>query len=95
VVLVIQVDSKATPTATEEELEKRRGKRTDEEQPLSPRHRGKAKRGRRGTKKRRKKGDHSKNGRAVTIVVMSREITGTRWNGPVFFGIRKRGEKAS
>lgn len=69
-VLVIQIDSKATPTATEEELEKRRGKRNAEEPPLSPRHRGRAKRARRGPKKRRKKGDKSKNGKAATIVVM-------------------------
>ncbi len=67
---MIQIDSKATPTATEEELEKRRGKRNVEERPLSPRHRGRAKRARRGPKKRRKKGDKSKNGKAVTIVVM-------------------------
>ena len=69
-VLVIQVDSKATPTATDEELEKRRGKREAAEKPLSPRHRGRKKRARCGKKKRRKKGDHSKNGRAATIVVM-------------------------
>jgi len=69
-VLVIQIDSKATPTATEKELEKRRGPRKERERPLSPRHRGRAKRRRRGPKKRRKKGDHSKNGKAATIVVM-------------------------
>ena len=69
-VLVIQIDSKATPTATEEELEKRRGKRESTERPLSPRHRGRQKRARRGGKKRRQKGDHSKNGRAATLVVM-------------------------
>ena len=69
-VLVIQVDSKATPTATEEELEKRRWKRKADAKAPSPRHRGRQKRERRGPKKRRKKGDHSKNGRAATIVVM-------------------------
>jgi len=69
-VLVIQVDSKATPTATEEELARRRGKRAPEQKAPSPRHRGRKNRQRRGPKKRRKKGDHSKNGRAVTIVVM-------------------------
>ena len=69
-VLVIQIDSKATPTATEEELEKRRGKRDESKRPLSPRHRGRAKRKRRGTKRRRRKGDKSKNGKAATIVVM-------------------------
>lgn len=69
-VLVIQIDSKATPTATEQELERRRGKRRPEERAPSPRHRGRAKRARRGSKRRRKKGDKSKNGKAATIVVM-------------------------
>lgn len=68
-VLVIQVDSKATPTATEEELEKRRQKRGTKEPALSPRHRGREKRTRR-TKKRRMCGDKSKNGKATTIVTM-------------------------
>jgi len=68
-VLVIQIDSKATPTATDEELEKRRGKRS-QDKPLSPRHRGRAKRARRGPKKRRSPGDKSKNGKAATIVTM-------------------------
>ncbi len=69
-ILVTQFDSKATPTATEEELEKRRGKRKKNQQPLSPRHRGRAKRKRQSPKKRRKKGDKSKNGKAATLVVM-------------------------
>ena len=69
-VLVIQIDSKGTPTATEQELKKRRGKRQKKERPLSPRHRGKAKRTRRGPKRRRKRGDKSKNARCATIVVM-------------------------
>lgn len=67
-VLVTQIDCKATPTATEEELKKRRGKREKKERPLSPRHRGRAKRARRGPKRRRKKGDKSKNGKAATMV---------------------------
>ena len=69
-VLVIQIDSKATPTATDEELEKRRGKRNRGKKAPSPRHRGKQNRQRRGSKKRRKKGDKSKNGRAATLVLM-------------------------
>ncbi len=69
-VLIIQIDSKATPTATESELEKRRGKRAKNLQPVSQRHRGKAARKRRGSKKRKKKGDKSKNGKMSTIVVM-------------------------
>ena len=69
-VLIIQIDSKATPTATEEELEKRRGKRAENLHPGSQRHRGKTARKRRGSKKRKKKGDKSKNGKMTTIVVM-------------------------
>jgi hypothetical protein len=69
-VLVIQFDSKASPMATEEELEKRRGKRPFNPHPGSQRHRGKAARLRRGSKKRRKKGDKAKNGKMATIVTM-------------------------
>lgn len=69
-VLIIQIDSKATPTATEQELQKRRGKRADNLHPGSQRHRGKAARKRRGSKNRKKKGDKSKNGKMSTIVVM-------------------------
>ena len=71
-VLVIEVDGKCPPTATEQELNKRRGKR-HHPQGCScgcQRHRGKAKRKRRGPKKRRKKGDKSKNGKDVVVVVM-------------------------
>ena len=68
-ILVIEVDGKATPTAREEELEKRRGKRKKETS-CCQRHRGKIKRGKRSKKKRRKKGDKSKNGRSITLVVM-------------------------
>lgn len=69
-VLIIQIDSKGTPTATEDELKKRRGKRDKNHKPASQRHRGKAARKRRGPKKRKKKGDKSKNARMSTIVVM-------------------------
>lgn len=69
-VLIIQIDSKASPTATDEELEKRRGKRAENPHSGSPRHRGRDKRKRRGSKKRRKKGDKSKNGKMAAIVVM-------------------------
>lgn len=69
-VLIIQIDSKGTPTATEEELEKRRGKRSVNPHPGSQRHRGKASRKRRGSKKRKKKGDKSKNAKMTTVVVM-------------------------
>lgn len=69
-VLVIQIDSKASPTATKEELVKRRGKRTNNHHPQSQRHRGRDRRKQRGRKKRKKKGDKSKNGKMATIVVM-------------------------
>lgn len=69
-VLVIQFDSKATPTATAAELAQRRGKRPPNPHPGSPRHRARAARQRRGSKPRRKKGDKAKNGKMATIVVM-------------------------
>lgn len=73
-VLVIEVDGKCPPTATEAELAKRRGKRRPRHETDCPcgcqRHRGKAKRQARGSKKRRKKGDKSKNGKEVVVVVM-------------------------
>lgn len=68
-VLVIEVDGKATPTATEGELKKRRRKRPKKEKICCQRHRGRGKR-KRFTRKRRKKGDKSKNGRSITLVVM-------------------------
>ena len=68
-VLIIEVDGKATPTATDEELEKRRKKRGKNEKGCCQRHRGKKKRNEK-KRKRRKKGDKSKNGRSITIVVM-------------------------
>ncbi len=69
-VLVVQFDSKATPTAREQELQLRRGPRRPNPYPDSPRHRGRDKRRRLGSKPRRKKGDKSKNGRMTTVVVM-------------------------
>lgn len=69
-VLIIQVDSKGAPTATEQELERRRGPRRPNAFPGSARHRGRERRQRYGSKPRRKKGDKSKNARMATIVVM-------------------------
>jgi len=73
-VLVIEVDGKCPPTATEAELAKRRGKRRPKHTKGCAcgcqRHRGKAKRQARGSKKRRKRGDKSKNGKEVIVVVM-------------------------
>lgn len=69
-VLVVQTDGKAVPTATDSELERRRGKREPPLHPDSPRHRGRAARARYGSKPRRKKGDKSKNGKVANVVVM-------------------------
>ena len=86
-VLVAQIDSKATPTALKQELEKRRGKRRPNPYPDSPRHRGRAKRKHRGKKKRRKKGDKSKNGKMATILVMYTLKPGTDEHGrPILRG---------
>lgn len=84
-VLVIQMDSKATPTATEAELERRRGPRTPNLHPGSQRHRDRAARQRHGSKPRRKKGDKAKNGKMATIVTLytlKRSADGTL-EGPI------------
>lgn len=69
-VLVVLVDSKCAPSATERELKKRRGKRRKAKVPKSARHRGRQRRARWSPKRRRKKGDKSKNGKMATLVVM-------------------------
>lgn len=73
-VLVIEVDGKAVPTATDEELAKRRGPRKHKKTKCCQRHRGRARRrdpqARKTRQKRRKKGDKSKNGRSATLVAV-------------------------
>lgn len=69
-VLVCQIDSKGVPTATEEELRLRRGKRSRRKKAPSPRHRGRLARGRRTKRPRRNKGDKAKNAKMGTMVVM-------------------------
>jgi hypothetical protein len=69
-VLVVQLDSKGVPTATDEELRLRRGKRSRRKKAPSPRHRGRLARGRRTKKPRRAKGDKAKNAKMGTMVVM-------------------------
>lgn len=69
-VLIILADSKGAPTATTSELERRRGPRRVRKVTQSPRHRGRSRRGRYGSKPRRKKGDKSKHARMATMVVM-------------------------
>jgi hypothetical protein len=69
-VLIIMIDSKGVPTATDKELKKRRGPRRNGKKAISPRHRGRQRRKRRGRRPRRKKGDKSKNAKMATLVVM-------------------------
>jgi hypothetical protein len=68
-VLVIMLDGKCVPTARDSELQKRRGKRSERAPAPSPRHRGRDMRKNRGRAPRRKKGDKSKNGKQVMMVV--------------------------
>ena len=69
-VLVVMIDSKGAPTATVEELQRRRGKRRRRPRAPSPRHRGRHRRGRYPKKPRRKKGDKSKHAKMATLIVM-------------------------
>jgi hypothetical protein len=83
-VLVIMVDSKGAPTATESELSRRRGKRRRQRLPASPRHRGRHRRRRYDKKPRRKKGDKSKNAKMATMVVMfTLKRHGNKLLGPI------------
>ena len=85
-ILLIAVDGKATPTATEDERQKRRGKRHPKPHACGcARHRGQAKRACRGQKRRRKPGEKSKHGRRITLVVMYTLKRGDegRLHGPI------------
>jgi hypothetical protein len=88
-VLIIEEDGKCPPMATEAELAKRRGRRQPQDQAACScgcqRHRGRCQRQRRGPKKRRKKGDHGKNGKEVMVVVMYTLRRGTdgKLHGPI------------
>ena len=67
-ILVIEVDGKATPTAKEDELKKRRGTRKNR-RCCCQRHRNKNKR-KCNCKNTGKKAGQGKNGRSITLVVM-------------------------
>ena len=85
-VLMIQLDSKGVPTATDEELRKRRGKRSRRTRAPSPCNRGRRARGRRTKKPRRAKGDKAKNAKMGTMVVMytlRRQPRGDLLLGPI------------
>ena len=73
-VLVIQIDGKGAPMATERELERRRAaRRKRTRQPAksgSPRHERRRARAKYPRRPRRKKGDKSKNAKMATLVVM-------------------------
>jgi hypothetical protein len=71
-IVVVEIDGKATPTATEAEMKKRRGKRACSEgcECGCQRHRGRQRRLFGDRRKRRKKGDKSKNGKSVTVVAV-------------------------
>ena len=70
-VLVIEVDGKAAPMATEAELEARRQKRKHGQKCGCGCQRHRGRRCRKGKKKKRKKrGHNSKNGRSATLVAM-------------------------
>jgi hypothetical protein len=97
-VLVIEIDAKGVPTATERELKRRRRKRPHGPKSGSARHRGRSKRSRHPRQPRRKKGDKAKNAKMVTMVVMyTLRRRGTRrLEGPVnkrfyaSFGTKRR-----
>lgn len=69
-VLVVMIDGKGAPTATDLELRRRRGKRCRRQAAPSPRHRGRDLRARYPRKPRRRKGDKSKNAKMATLIVM-------------------------
>ena len=69
-VLVLLFDGKAIPTATEGELNQRRGPQSDRPRAPSPRHRGRQAREDRPARRRRQPGDKAKNGRGGTMAVM-------------------------
>jgi hypothetical protein len=87
-VLVIECDGKAIPTATEQELAKRRGPRPRHAKACAcgcQRHRRREHRKQSGGKKKRKKGDKSKNGKSAVLVVMYTLERGKdgRLHGPI------------
>jgi hypothetical protein len=71
-VLVIEIDGKCAPMATEAELAQRRGRRRHWPGCACgcQRHRGRSQRRARGPKKRRNKGDKSKHGKEAVVVVL-------------------------
>lgn len=69
-VLIIEIDGKGPPCATEEELARRRGKRKSGTKAPSARHRGRRNREWHHKPERRQPGDKSKNAKVATLVKM-------------------------
>ena len=90
-VLVVMIDSKGAPTATQLELRRRRGRRNKRPRAPSPRHRGRHRRSLYGKKPRRKKGDKLKNAKMATLVVMYT----LKRSGPLLLGPINRSIYAS
>ena len=80
-VLVLECDGKAIPTATDEELAKRRGPRRCKAKTCKCQRHRKS----RGKKKKRKPGDKSKNGRGAVLIAMYTLKRGEdgRLHGPI------------
>src|SRR5262249_50743493 len=84
--LVIECDGNAIPTATAEQLAKRRGPRRPKACGCKcQRHRGRCSRKCRGKKRKRKPGDKSKNGRGAVLIAMYTLKRGEdgRLHGPI------------
>ncbi len=83
-VLVLQVDSKGVPTATQGELFKRRQPWKGKVRAPSPRHRGRKRRKGWQKPRRRKPGDKRKNAKMATVVVMyTLKMDGDLLLGPI------------
>jgi hypothetical protein len=83
-VLVVMIDSKGAPTATERELRRRRGTRRKRKPSPSPRHRGRSRRAGYTKKPRPNKGDKPKNAKMATLVVMyTLKRSGSLLLGPI------------
>lgn len=82
-VLIIQIDSKGAPMATDTEMQRRRGPRQKRPGAPSPRHRGRHRRDKWGKRPRRQKGDTSKNAKMATVCVMytlkKEQRDGSQW----------------
>jgi len=86
--LIVIIDGKAVPTATKEELRKRRRAKPDRKRGQSPRKKNQKRRQGWTAKVRKKKGDKKKNGKGTMMVVMY--TLRTEQDGSLFGPINKR-----